>query len=676
MVKSLFVMLSLLPFLMYCQQPGSSSGSDFGKKVKESKEMVFPALVFIKVAALDYRSGEETRQVGFGSGTIISPDGLVLTNHHVAGEGVRILCMLSTGEEIPAELIATDAINDLAFIQLDLKKRKTSDLLPYAKLGDSNKVQVGDHVLAMGAPLTLSRTVTLGIVSNTERFLGAMSGIKGESVGFYSNWIQHDAAIAPGNSGGPLVNLNGEIVGINTRGGQAGLSFAVPSNVAKEIMPGLLAKKTIPRAFIGFNIQKVIKSISEKGAIISHVYRETPAFTAGIKAGDILTAVDGRSINITVDEHISPTLNFLANLTPETDHEFVVLRNNKELTLKFKVQIQEEQIGKEREFKAFGMTAREIGSNYVLAGWLQKKEGVLVTSIKPNSPFTTARPPISVSDIILTVDGKHIDNFETFEKIYKELEEKNENVLFEYLHQFGKYVTVLKPLTKDDLKREVKSVAISRGWLGVVVQIISPELSRALNLKSKKISGLRVSRVYKGSPAEQASIQVGDIIAEFDGSKISGKTETDINTFSEQIRSKSIGAAIPVKVYRNGKKQTLNVTIAKEPATFDEVDTFKEENYGFTARELTFFDRVAMNLKDEEKGVYITNVKNGGWAQFSGLRTGSTVMKVNGRDINDLNDIYNVMKEIVQKKEKNTIFFVRLGEGVTMFVDVETDWEK
>ncbi|MEO8071386.1 MAG: trypsin-like peptidase domain-containing protein, partial [Acidobacteriota bacterium] len=193
---------------------------------------VYPSLVRISVVALQWNGGRELKLEASGSGTIVSADGFVVTNHHVAGRVQRIFDTLPSNEEVAAELVGTDPLSDLAVLKLKPSQPRT---FPAARFGNSAALRRGDPVLAMGSPLALSQSVTRGIVSNTDMVMPQLFGnsfvLDGEDVGTLVKWIGHDAAIYPGNSGGPLVNMAGEIVGVNEI--SFGLSGAIPANIAK-----------------------------------------------------------------------------------------------------------------------------------------------------------------------------------------------------------------------------------------------------------------------------------------------------------------------------------------------------------------------------------------------------------------------------------------------------------
>src|SRR5256885_5890788 len=219
-----------------------------------------PSLVRIHVVSTEYREGREMKMQAVGSGAIISKDGYLITNHHVAGHGARMLCTLWNREEIEAELVGTDPLTDISILKL--KPEKPREFTP-AVFGNSAELKVGDTILAMGSPMALSQSVTLGIISNVEMIMPRLFGtfgrmrLDGEDVGGLVRWIGHDASIYGGNSGGPLVNLRGEIVGINEI--WFGLSGAIPGNLARNIAEDIMAHGKIQRSWLGIDAQPLFK---------------------------------------------------------------------------------------------------------------------------------------------------------------------------------------------------------------------------------------------------------------------------------------------------------------------------------------------------------------------------------------------------------------------------------
>jgi serine protease Do len=265
----------------------------------------------------------EFRQEGLGSGVIVGADGKILTNHHVIAEADSIFVRTYEGQRYPASVIGSDPKTDIAVIQIDARN------LPTIKLGNSDDLQVGELVLAVGSPMSenLAHTVTQGIVS--------AKGRSNIGLADYEDFIQTDAAINPGNSGGALVNLDGELVGINSAivsrtGGYQGIGFAVPSNMAVNIMNSLLASGKVVRGWLGVLIQDLNESIAgamglgeQTGALVGDVVPDSPAGRAGMEAGDLIVAMNGKAI-----ESSSQLRNRVAATPPGTRVTFEVLREN------------------------------------------------------------------------------------------------------------------------------------------------------------------------------------------------------------------------------------------------------------------------------------------------------------------------------------------------------------
>ncbi len=383
-------------------------------QIEVANEKVRKALVRIRVVSTEYREGREVKMQEVGSGAIITKDGYIITNHHVAGHASRMFCTLWDREEIEAELIGTDPLTDISIIKL--KPEKPREFTP-AVFGDSSTLRVGDSVLAMGSPMALSQSVTLGIISNTEMVLpkfwgeGARFQLDGEDVGGLVRWIGHDAAIYGGNSGGPLVNLHGEIIGINEI--SYGLSGAIPGNIAKAVAKELMTKGKVRRSWLGIEPQALFKEEHDKkGILIGGVWDDSPAAKAGIKAGDILTSLNGKAGDVHFDEQMPDFMGLVSGLAIGKPVPAVIEREGKKIDVTMTPKERGEIFPKQHELKRWGITARDF--SFLLAMEMKRTntDGVLVTSVRAGGPAGEAKPSLERGDVLVEVSGNPVKSVE------------------------------------------------------------------------------------------------------------------------------------------------------------------------------------------------------------------------------------------------------------------------
>jgi serine protease Do len=322
---------------------------------------------------------------GLGSGVIIDADGYILTNNHVVAEADEIMVHLADGREFKAKVIGTDPPTDVAVIQIKAER------LPVAQLGNSDKVEVGDLVLAIGSPFGLEQTVTFGIISATGR--------GGVGITDYENFLQTDAAINPGNSGGPLVDMRGQVIGINTAiasrsGGYMGVGFSVPVNLASEVMRRIRETGKVVRGWLGVGIQRLtpelaesLKLKTEEGVLVSQVFEGGPAAKAGLKAGDVALEYDGKPVKTSYDLQSA-----VAWTKPGTQGTLVVLRDGKRMTLKVEVEerpsrpeMARAEKGGPTEFKDLGIQVSNLTPAEAKRYGYTKDQGVLIADVDPGS---------------------------------------------------------------------------------------------------------------------------------------------------------------------------------------------------------------------------------------------------------------------------------------------------
>jgi serine protease Do len=347
------------------------------------------------------------KERSLGSGFIISDDGYILTNNHVVAGADEIKVKLSDGREFTGSVKGGDDKLDLALVKIDAK-----DHLAVAPLGDSDAIEVGEWVMAIGNPFGLSQTVTAGIVSAKGRVIGS---------GPYDDFIQTDASINPGNSGGPLFNAKGEVIGINTAivaGGQ-GIGFAIPVNMAKGTVEQLRDKGKVTRGWLGVAIQPITPELAqsfglehENGALVADVTKESPADKAGVKTGDIILEFDGKPIH-----EMTELPRLVATTPPGKKAVVTLLRNGKKEEVTVTVERLKETgeaavAGVEQD--KLGMTVREVTKELAARLGVKEEKGVFVAEVKQGGKAEEAG--IATGDIIVEVDGTPIAGMEEYNK--------------------------------------------------------------------------------------------------------------------------------------------------------------------------------------------------------------------------------------------------------------------
>jgi len=351
---------SLLLASAACVAGCVSRTPDFRQVVSEAKAAVAPSVVFIRVIYNDTESGRNRQGVASGSGVVISSDGEVLTNHHVIDKTSEIRCQLADGRSFPAKVLGKDKDLDIALLRLDLPEGAEP---PPAAALSPRRLEVGEVVLAMGAPWGLARSVSMGIVSCNDRFL--------EDCGDYTLWYQTDAAISPGNSGGPLVDTAGLVVGLNARGNIMGAQgFTIPSETILEILPDLRKHGEAHWAWFGFKIQPLedfkrnIRFDAKEGALIADVEQGSPAEKAGLKSNDLLLSIDGEKVTARFWEDIPAIERHLGRKEFEKPCAFVVMRGGKRIDASVAPTEKGKVEGEEFACERWGLTAKEINRFY------------------------------------------------------------------------------------------------------------------------------------------------------------------------------------------------------------------------------------------------------------------------------------------------------------------------
>lgn len=335
---------------------GCTTQVDFRDTVSGAKDAVFPSLVYIRTVRKALERGKDDKAQVSGSGVVISADGELLTNHHVIDKATDIRCQLSDGTSCRARIVGSDKDLDVALLRLE--RPAGAPPLPFAELAD-RKAEVGEVVLAMGAPWGLARSVTMGIVSCNDRYLSG--------AGKYTLWYQTDASISPGNSGGPLVDTSGKVLGLNTRGiTMGGQAFTIPSPIILEILGNLRTKGEAGWAWFGVDFQPLddfehnIVFDATNGVVVAGTEPGGPGAKAGFRPNDRVVALDGAPVTVRNWEDMPAFERRLGRLPFGKDTLFSIIRDGKATEIRCAATEKGRVEGEEKAFERWGFTAKEI----------------------------------------------------------------------------------------------------------------------------------------------------------------------------------------------------------------------------------------------------------------------------------------------------------------------------
>src|SRR5690349_9170372 len=377
---------------------------------------------------------ERIPQRSLGSGIIVDPSGIALTNAHVVEKATEIEVITLDGSKHKAKVIGADKKTDLAVLKLDDGKAQ----FKFARLGDSDRMQVGDWVIAVGSPFGLQATVTAGIVSAKARNIGQ---------GPFDDFIQTDAAINPGNSGGPLVNMQGEVIGINTAivAGGSGIGFAIPSNMARKIYTEINSKGRVTRGWLGVSIQPLTPELAKsfnakdtKGVLISDVVGDSPASKAGLKPGDILLEFDGKKVDAPADLQRTVGL-----AQPGQDARMKVWRDQAEKTIDIKIgEAPDEKEAQQRPARTtpstLGLEVRPITPDLARQLNLKSTDGVIVARVEEGSAAGEAG--VQRGDVIREINRQKVCSMADYERLTKDIKDGDRLTVLLQRGQMSLYV--------------------------------------------------------------------------------------------------------------------------------------------------------------------------------------------------------------------------------------------
>src|SRR6202046_5664254 len=398
------------------------SSSKVVKPERNQQPQVFNDPMFRQFFGDQFGQGQTRpmREQSLGSGVILTSDGTILTNNHVVEGATDIKVSLSDKREFQAKVIGTDSQTDIAVLKIDATN------LPTVPLGDSNQLQVGDLIFAIGDPFGVGETATMGIVSATGR--------GGFGIEHYENFIQTDAAINPGNSGGAMIDIHGNLVGINTAilshggmgggGGNEGVGFAIPMSMAKPIMDQILTHGKVVRGYLGVRIQDLTPELARAfglkdsgGVLIGDVSSGTPAAQAGLKKGDVILQVNGQSVNAPNQLQVQ-----ISQFAPGTPIKLQIWHNRAAENVSLKLAQLSEHDDKQASAETSGAALEGVQVQDLTSDISQElnlptgTHGVVVTSVDPSSPAAAAQPSLRRGDVIQEINHKPINSTSDYQQ--------------------------------------------------------------------------------------------------------------------------------------------------------------------------------------------------------------------------------------------------------------------
>jgi S1-C subfamily serine protease len=677
-VSTLYKVLWMVAVLVFGSfsvqaQPLEQGGTD-AKRIAKARDAVLPVVVSIMVVRQDFQQGESVLSVSSGSGTVISPQGHIATNAHVTQNGKSFRVVFSNGRELPARLIGTDTASDIAVLQA---VSANSETFAHANFAENlNDLTPGDTVLAMGAPWGLSNSMSAGVVNNPRRLLVSLFddeadyedrlGID-EPTGRYYAWIQHDAAIAPGNSGGPLVDLSGRIVGVNTRGMIMGgdLAFAIPGPDVANVVRQLMEKGKIERIALGFRLRSLKGTPYQEGVLINAVERKSQAEKAGLMSGDRLVRLNGEVVTALQPVDVPMLQRRIAELPVDSDVVLEIERNEKAQTIKLKARPQPKARGDDYATVAFGMSVTELTSAMSKRRNLEDAGGLMITGIRPGGAAAIARPKLQAGDIIRKIQAQSVSDVSQLKTLSMQAK-ADKFYLFEIERDDEKIISLLRPDADDKVR--IPLPELPKSWSGVEVQPISNSLAKDMLSGS---AGYRITRAYPNSPMIKAGAKVGDLIVSLQAQKLRPANDVASEPFHQAVRDVVPETNVDFEVLRDGKLLAFKLQFLPSPISSAGLKTQNISRLRIEVRELGFYDRVNAQLASNQNGVILDGVESGGPAGLAHLQRSDIITAVGYVATPNLQTLSSALEQSLKSTTKALIpiTVIRGSESRVLYLD-------
>ena len=656
------------------QPPAAAEPPRADDRVAQARERVLPYVVSILTVREDFQQGDARLNVSGGSGTVVTAQGHIVTNAHVTQHGKAFRVIFADQRERGARLVGEDTLSDIAVLQVD----GGGESFPHATFAQQLSLRSGDPVLAMGAPWGYSQSLSMGVVNNPERLLASFFQDESDyeaslgpdqPSGRYYAWIQHDAAISPGNSGGPLVDLDGNVVGVNTRGSNFGgdMAFAIPAPEAMRIARQLIDTGKVARSYLGFKLRSVHGTGYAQGALVYAVELGSPAARAGLETGDRIVSVNGAPMDVQHPEQVPAAQRLLAELPSGKPAKLEVQREGKSRAVSLVPEAFPADRGDDFEFRPFGLTLSPLSAAMARRRGLDEAPGLLVTGVRPGGPAANLRPAPAVGDVLRRVGGNPVAAREDLGRWENGPSGKAEPVLIEIERRNEQRLALIDPRYGDVVRTPLPE--LPKPWAGVEVQPVAAQLARALGLGAQG-GGFRLTRVYEEGPLARAGAHVGDVIVALQDQPLRPANESDVQSFHERVGELDSKGPVAFTAWREGRTLTLSATLGAAPLPAAAQRSTEIARLDAVVREMSFYDRVALRLPEGRRGVMIEQVQSGSPAGLAHLQVGDAVFALGGERVPDVAAFRAAFERALKSEAKNMAFEIQRGaESRLLFLD-------
>ncbi len=496
-----------------------------------------------------------------------------------------------------------------------------------------------------------------------------MQKLDGEDVGTIVRWLVHDATIFGGNSGGPLVNEHGEIVGINEIG-FANLSGAIPGNLARRAADEIIEHGEVRRSWTGITMQERLDSQADQsGALVASVATSSPAEQAGIRAGDLLQEYGDWPIDCAVAEDVPVAQERLMAAPVGHALEVLLARDGKAVRTTLITVQRERAQPRPIELRAWGIVYSDISRSIQINNDLESQDGAFVLSVRPGSPAVEANPPLKAGDIVRVINGGPIQTAADLTRIAKShtTDDDQRHVLLAEVSRDGASLVAVIEIGPE--KKQRPAARAKKPWLPIETQVLTTEIAGAIGLVDTK--GVRVTKIINTPGHDAPPLEVADIITAVGGRPVKAYRANDTRVFRNMIERLAVGDEVRLDVIRGGEACVVHVSLVEPHPGPEAMERYENEFLELECRNLTLSDR--SHPRASEGGAHVEEVTSGGWASLGEIHTGDIILALNGSPVENVSDLKTLLTQSIARQHAQIVLFV-LRDTETHFLVLEPTW--